>query len=94
METKSATQFETVISGYKVDLDIDMDGNAHENEDLRVTGCWINYKSYSASLEVLNSFGHLDQNDGGEPHVVPKSVIKAINKWANDLGYGGEDEDA
>ncbi|MEN7527890.1 hypothetical protein [Cupriavidus sp. DL-D2] len=65
----------TTIDGYRVDLEI-----------LTTTGCWINYKAFSASLEVLMGMGVLTSGTGQE-HNVPTATIDKIEAWALTNGY-------
>ncbi len=70
----------TLIDGYTVDLDTDMEG------DGKVTGCWINYLDYSASLQCAQAMGFL--TDSGErEHKMQQRTLDKIEKWAEENGY-------
>lgn len=81
-------QFETEINGYHVLLDIDMDG-VLPHEEVRVTGCWISRKCFSASLEAMKSEGVLVDGQDRDWPVSADSQVE-IEEWADSLGYGGD----
>ncbi len=76
----STTEVEKKFGEYEVTLDTDMDGEG-------TTGCWIQYKQFSSSLEVLLATAKLDDHDTGNEHEVSQSRINEIEKWANENGY-------
>lgn len=86
----STTERTTVINGYLVTLDPDMDGDGIDNPK-RVTGCWIEKrvgnKTFVASLALLQDLGHLEHSDSGEDHDVAEETIEAIAAWAEANGY-------
>ena len=65
------------INNLVISLDNDMDG------DGRVTGCWIEHKKSSCSLQWLIDNGTVDE-DG---IAVSEATIKKIEDWALDNGY-------
>jgi len=78
-------EYQADIDGYTVDLDTDMEGVGDDNPD-RVSGCWVRYRGFSASLEALKAEGVLTTSDGGE-HVVSMTAIANIEEWAYQNGY-------
>lgn len=78
-------KFEAFGRTYVVDLDTDMEGHGADHPD-RVTGCWISYGRFSASLETLMASGHLYTAEGSE-RIVPANLINEIEAWAIENGY-------
>jgi hypothetical protein len=72
----------TKIYGLEIFLDPDMNGDGMDSPD-RVTGCWIEHKDASCSLELLLNYGTVG-DDGIE---VPDPIIKKIEDWATAHGY-------
>jgi hypothetical protein len=71
---------DTVINGYKVELEFHLDGKEQRSQ------CHITYGDYHGSLELLMGTGHLDNSDGQELYV-PAHDIEAIQTWAEQNGY-------
>lgn len=78
-------EIEKQFGAYAVTLDTNMDG-AEEESNNRVTGCWIEYGPFTASLEALTAHDVLEDGRGGE-HRVPRGVISEIEAWAIKNGY-------
>jgi hypothetical protein len=76
------TTLEMKINGLLVTLDPDMEGDGIHNPN-RVTGCWIEHKDTSCSLQWLIDNGTVDE-DG---IAVSESTIKKIEDWALANGY-------
>lgn len=75
----STTEKETIINGYRVELDLDgPDGT---------TQCFISKDRHSASLEALIYTGTLTAYVNGEEMRVPDNVILKIESWALAEGY-------
>lgn len=73
----STTEKETIINGYRVELDLDgPDGT---------TQCFVSKGSYSASLQGLIYTGTLTDGDREIP--VSESIVNAIEGWAVAEGY-------
>lgn len=74
----STTEKETIINGYRVELDLDgPDGT---------TQCFVSKGSYSASLQGLLYTGCL--TDSGDREIrVNESIVDAIEAWALAEGY-------
>lgn len=74
----SKTEKETIINGYRVELDLDgPDGT---------TQCFVSKGNYSASLQGLLYTGCLTDSTGRDALVGEKTVI-AIEAWALAEGY-------
>lgn len=79
------TTHATVIRGYHVTLDLDMNGDlAHGREPS--TGCWIERRGFSASLECADAEGFVEDIDGRQL-AVPSEILDAIRAWAEERGY-------
>lgn len=85
---KRETKFEVKIEQYTVSLDIDMESHGVGHPDA-VTGCWINWNGYSASLQALLDNGELCGTY--YEHQVPQETINKIEQWAYKHGYAGDD---
>lgn len=73
------TNYTADICGYRVTLDLDMDGTG-------TTGCWIERGDYSASLECADGEGVLE-NSRGEQRSIHPATVDAIRAWAERKGY-------
>lgn len=88
IESRTAADKKTaVIAGYKVELELDMNGDGL-NHPYKVTGCWISRGNHSASLAALEGEGYLTSSRSSEDDLrVPENVIEMISDWAEENGY-------
>jgi len=80
---------ETVIHGYKVELDfIDDPGGIVSDCGVSITvGHGWDRKEFGCSLACLEGTGGIECYDTGDFHNVPERTVNAIFKWAEANGY-------
>jgi hypothetical protein len=76
---------EKKINGIEVTLDTDVDGAGESSPD-RVSGCWLNFKDYSGSLELVFALDGLEDSEGNYLKL-SSTTIDSIEKWARANGY-------
>ncbi len=64
---------------YNVTLDNNMGDGA--------TGCWIEYRNFSASLEAADADGVLVDSSRDTEHTIESRLIDEIREWADANGY-------
>ena len=76
---------EIKIHGFEISLDTDMDGAGVDSLE-RVTGCWINQKEYSGSLDLALALDGLEDQEGNFLPV-SRHTLESIERWALIHGY-------
>lgn len=76
---------ENKINGIEITLDTDIDGAGESSPD-RVSGCWLNFKDYSGSLEFALAYDGLEDSDGNFLRISSPD-LEAIESWALARGY-------
>ena len=76
---------EKKINGLEITLDTDIDGAGESSPD-RVSGCWLNFKEFSGSLELAMHLGGLEDSEG---NFLKLSIpdLETIESWAIARGY-------
>ena len=70
---------EIKIHGFEISLDTDINGAG-------VSGCWINQKEYSGSLELALALDGLEDREGNFLPV-SRHTLESIERWALIHGY-------
>ena len=76
---------ERKLNGIQITLDTDID-KAGESSPDRVSGCWLNFKDYSGSLEFALAYDGLEDSEGNYLKL-SSHTIDTIEKWARANGY-------
>jgi hypothetical protein len=76
---------ESKVRGFDVCLDTDVNGDGDLSPE-RVTGCWINFKNYSGSLECALAYGGLEDRDGNFLKISDPD-LDTLENWASARGY-------
>ena len=76
---------ERKLNGIQITLDTDID-KAGESSPDRVSGCWLNFKDYSGSLEFALAYDGLEDSEGNFLQISSPD-LEAIEGWALARGY-------
>jgi hypothetical protein len=76
---------ERKLNGIEITLDTDIDG-AGESSPERVSGCWLNFKDYSGSLEFALAYGGLVDSEENLLKISSPD-LETIESWALARGY-------